>query len=78
MVDSVTRAQRSALMARVRGRGNASTVGALAAVLRARGWSGWRRQQAVCGRDAWGEAFRVRANFIFWVSRIIRVREVLS
>ena len=63
-------AQRSALMARVRGRGNASTVGALAAVLRAQGWSGWR-QQAVRGRAARGEPFRVRPDFVFRSRRLV-------
>ncbi|MCX6888101.1 MAG: very short patch repair endonuclease [Verrucomicrobia bacterium] len=63
-------AQRSALMARVRGRGNASTVGALAAVLRAQGWSGWR-QQAVRGRDAQGEPFRVRLDFVYQLRRLV-------
>ncbi len=71
MADLYTRAQRSALMARVRGRGNASTEGALAAVLRARGWSGWRRQQAVRGRDARGDAFRVKPDFVFRSRRLV-------
>lgn len=65
MADLYSRAQRSALMARVRGRGNATTEGALAAILRAEGWSGWRRQQAVPGRTAAGERFRVRPDFVF-------------
>ena len=43
MADIITRAQRSALMAKVRGRGNATTEEALVAILRAEGWSGWRR-----------------------------------
>ena len=70
MADSVNRAQRSALMAKVRGRGNATTEGALAAVLWAQGWSGWRRQQALNGSDAKGAAFRVLANFIFWLTAL--------
>ena len=71
MADIYTRAQRSALMAKVRGRGNATTEGALAAVLRAEGWSGWRRQQAVRGRDVRGEPFRVRPDFIFRARRLV-------
>ena len=71
MADIYTRAQRSALMAKVRGRGNVSTEGALAAVLRAAGWSGWRRQQAVRGRDARGEPFRVRPDFVFRSRRLV-------
>jgi G:T-mismatch repair DNA endonuclease (very short patch repair protein) len=70
MADIYTRDQRSDLMAKVRGRGNATTEGALAAVLRAEGWSGWRRQQAVRGRDAQGAPFRVLANFIFWLTAL--------
>jgi DNA mismatch endonuclease (patch repair protein) len=71
MADIYTRAQRSALMARVRGRGNATTEGALATLLRAQAWSGWRRQQAVCGRDARGGPFRVRPDFVFRRRRIV-------
>jgi DNA mismatch endonuclease (patch repair protein) len=71
MADIMTRAQRSALMARVRGRGNVTTEGAMAAVLRAQGWSGWRRQQAVCGRDAQGEPFRVRPDFVYRTRRLV-------
>ena len=58
-------------MAEVRGRGNATTEGALATVLRAEGWSGWRRQQAVRGRDAKGDLFRVRPDFIFRARRLV-------
>ncbi len=65
MADVYTRAQRSALMARVRGRGNATTEGALAALLRAQGWSGWRRQQVVRSRDARGSPVRARPDFLF-------------
>ena len=71
MADIMTRAQRSTLMAKVRGRGNATTEGALAAILLAQGWSGWRRQQAVRGRDGQVESFRVRPDFIFRVRRLV-------
>lgn len=67
MADPYTRAQRSALMVRVRGRGE----GALADVLRAQGWSGWRRQQAVRGCDAQGEPFRVRLDFVYQLRRLV-------
>jgi DNA mismatch endonuclease (patch repair protein) len=70
MADIYTRAQRSALMAKVRGRGNATTEGALAAVLRSEGWAGWRRQQVVRGQGARGVAFRVRPDFVFRSRRI--------
>jgi len=65
MADIYSRAQRSSLMARVRGRGNATTEGALAAILRAQGWSGWRRQQVVRRRDARGASVRARPDFLF-------------
>jgi len=52
MADIYTRIERSALMAKVRGRGNLTTEQALAKLLRAQGWSGWRRQQVVRGRTA--------------------------
>lgn len=65
MVDTLTPARRSTLMAKVRGRGNASTEGALAAILRARGYVGWRRQQTIRGRDARGAPFRARPDFVF-------------
>jgi DNA mismatch endonuclease (patch repair protein) len=58
-------------MAKVRGRGNATTEGALAAILRAKGWSGWRRQQVVRGRDARGDPFRVRPDFVFRSRRLV-------
>ena len=71
MADIYTRAQRSALMARVRGRGNASTEGVLAVVLRAQGWSGWRRQQGVRGCDPRRGPFRIRPDFVFRVRRLV-------
>jgi DNA mismatch endonuclease (patch repair protein) len=71
MADIYSRAQRSALMARVRGRGNATTEGALAAVLRVHGWSGWRRQRTLRGHDAKGVSFRVRPDFVFRTRRLV-------
>jgi DNA mismatch endonuclease (patch repair protein) len=69
MADIYTRAERSALMAKVRGRGNLTTEEALAKMLRTEGWSGWRRQQIVRGRAA-GERFQVRPDFIFATRRL--------
>lgn len=71
MGDVYTRAERSALMAKVRGRGNLTTEEALAKVLRALGWSGWRRQQVVRGRTAAGERFQVRPDFVFRGRRLV-------
>jgi DNA mismatch endonuclease (patch repair protein) len=70
MADIYSRAQRSALMARVRGRGNVTTEGALAAILRAEGWSGWRRQRTLRGHGAQGALFRVRPDFVFSSKRM--------
>ena len=71
MADVYTRAERSALMAKVRGRGNLTTEEALAKVFRAEGWSGWRRQRAIRGRTAAGERFQVRPDFVFPVRRLV-------
>ena len=65
MADVYTRAERSALMAKVRARGNLTTEEALAKVFRAEGWSGWRRQRALGGRAADGGRFRLRPDFVF-------------
>lgn len=50
VTDILTQAQRSALMAKVRGAGNASTELRLVAVFRALGITGWRRKAAVLGK----------------------------
>jgi DNA mismatch endonuclease (patch repair protein) len=71
MADVYTRAERSALMAKVRGRGNLTTEQALAKVFRAEGWSGWRRQGKVGGRVAAGTRFRVRPDFVFAARRLV-------
>jgi DNA mismatch endonuclease (patch repair protein) len=70
MADIYTRAERSALMAKVRGRGNLTTEEALAKVLRAQGWSGWRRQRSIGGMSAAGERFQVRPDFVFAARRL--------
>ena len=50
MTDSLTRPERSKLMSRIRGKGNASTEGRLVALLRACGVTGWRRHLPLPGR----------------------------
>lgn len=50
MSDILTKSQRSALMAKVRGSGNASTELRLVAVFRALGVTGWRRKAPVLGK----------------------------
>ena len=69
MADIYTRAERSALMAKVRGRGNLTTEEALAKMLRAEGWSGWRRQRSIRG-GAVGARFQVRPDFVFAARRL--------
>ncbi|NBV56052.1 MAG: very short patch repair endonuclease, partial [Verrucomicrobia bacterium] len=49
MADRLTVAQRSALMSKVRARGNATTELALARILRAEGLAGWRRHRLLVG-----------------------------
>ena len=50
MPDVFTKAQRSDVMSRIRGRGNKETELALAKLLRAAHITGWRRQQKVFGK----------------------------
>jgi DNA mismatch endonuclease (patch repair protein) len=63
VADIFTRAERSALMAKVRGRGNATTELALARILRAEGLAGWRRHRLLVGGRL--AAWKVRPDFIF-------------
>jgi DNA mismatch endonuclease (patch repair protein) len=70
MADIYTCAERSALMAKVRGRGNHTTEEALAKVFRVEGWSGWRRQRTIVGRVDDGTRFRVRPDFVFASRRL--------
>jgi len=68
MADRLTVAQRSALMSKVRARGNATTELALARVLRTEGLAGWRRHRLlVGGRGA--PAWKVRPDFVFPLRR---------
>jgi len=50
MPDVFTKAKRSEVMSRIRGRGNKETELALAALFRAHGITGWRRHQALFGK----------------------------
>ncbi len=50
MADVFTRAKRSAVMARIRGRGNKDTELRLRTLLRAHGFSGWRRGSTLAGK----------------------------
>jgi DNA mismatch endonuclease (patch repair protein) len=50
MPDVFTKAKRSQVMSKIRGRGNRDTELALAKLLRRNGISGWRRHSAIFGR----------------------------
>jgi DNA mismatch endonuclease (patch repair protein) len=50
MADPLTRAERSALMAKVRSKGNLSTEMRLVRIFRANGITGWRRNRPVYGK----------------------------
>jgi len=71
MADRLTPAARSALMAKVRGSGNATTEGALAKVFRQEGYVGWRRQRTLRGQRGDGERWRVRPDFVFPARRLV-------
>lgn len=64
MTDILTPAQRSALMAKVKGWGNASTELRLVATLRALGVTGWRRGVTLRIQDA-KTALKVKPDFVF-------------
>ena len=68
MADTYTRAERSALMAKVRGRGNASTERTLARLFRTEGISGWRRQRRLTGGRG-TVAWQVRPDSVFTLRR---------
>ena len=64
MTDILTKAQRSALMAKVKGWGNASTELRLVAVFRALGITGWRRSATLQFKTD-KMKFKVRPDFVF-------------
>lgn len=77
MTDILTPAQRSALMAKVRSQGNASTELRLIAVFRALGVTGWRRGATLrvaglkaAGQGTKGARFQVRPDFVFRAIRL--------
>ncbi len=69
MADIWTKAKRSEVMARIRGRGNRTTEVRLAAIFRAHGITGWRRQYPLPGRPDFAFPARRLAVFVdgcFW------------
>ena len=83
MPDVFTKAKRSEVMSRIRGRGNRETELALAKLLRAAHITGWRRQVEIRGGAALlrgpnirasrqhRPAFRVRPDFTFRKERVV-------
>jgi DNA mismatch endonuclease (patch repair protein) len=65
MPDVFTQAKRSAVMARIRSRGNRDTEGALAALFRRHGITGWRRQFEIRNLKSQTRNLRVRPDFVF-------------
>ena len=63
MPDVFTKAKRSEVMSRIRGRGNKGTEVALARLFRVQGITGWRRHMALVGRPDF--AFRRQRIAIF-------------
>ena len=75
MPDVFTKRKRSEVMARIRGRGNKGTEGALAKLLRVAGITGWRRQQVIRIDDKERRARRshptnIRTDLIFRGQRV--------
>lgn len=70
MADVFTKAKRSAVMARIRSRGNRDTELALAAVFRRHGITGWRRQVEIRSPRSEIQRFRVKPDFVFPKQRV--------
>jgi DNA mismatch endonuclease (patch repair protein) len=69
MADIWSKAKRSEMMARIRGRGNRTTEVRLAAIFRVHGITGWRRQYPLPGRPDFAFPARRLAVFVdgcFW------------
>ena len=70
MSDVFTKAKRSEVMSRIRGRGNKATELALATLFRRNKITGWRRQTEVRIQQSGGRIFRVRVDFVFRQARL--------
>jgi DNA mismatch endonuclease (patch repair protein) len=64
-MDRFSKAERSAIMSRIRGRGNKDTELALAKLFRRNKITGWRRQTEVRIMKSGGGLFKVRTDFVF-------------
>ena len=65
MPDVFTKAKRSAVMARIRSRGNRATELALVRLFRALGITGWRRHLPIRNSEFGIQNFQVRPDFVF-------------
>ncbi|MEO6335967.1 MAG: very short patch repair endonuclease [Verrucomicrobiota bacterium] len=65
MPDVFTKAKRSEVMSRIRGRGNKDTEIALILLFRQNKITGWRRQTEVRIQKTGDRIFKVRSDFIF-------------
>ncbi len=70
MPDHLSRQQRSALMSRVKSRGNITTELRMATALRTARVCGWRRHVTVACSDQEGRAVKVRPDFVFRAARV--------
>ena len=76
MPDVFTKAKRSEVMSRIRGRGNKDTELKLAKLLRAHKISGWRRQVTLSVRSSRGNEAQTKSRKLIRASsrRLLRVR----
>ncbi|HXG47035.1 MAG TPA: very short patch repair endonuclease [Methylomirabilota bacterium] len=70
MPDVFTQRKRSAVMARIRSRGNRDTELALARLLRAHGITGWRRHLEIRSPKSEIRRLRVKPDFVFRRERL--------
>ena len=65
MPDVFTKAKRSEVMSRIRGRGNKDTELALAKLFRRHRITGWRRHKEIGKSESRNRKFKVRPDFVF-------------
>jgi len=68
--DAFTKAKRSEVMSRIRGRGNKETELALARLLHRHGIKGWRRHFEIRKAESGKRKFKVRPDFVFRQMRL--------
>jgi DNA mismatch endonuclease, patch repair protein len=70
MADVFSKAKRSEVMSRIRGRGNKDTELALAKLLRRHRITGWRRHFEIRKAESGKQKFKVRPDFVFRRERL--------